>query len=116
MDRNIPHGWDWGRRGSGLARGGSSHGSADGLSDPFEKVLTKEEGKQLMHSGKQEEAPHFLFVMDDILENKLSALDYAISTGAYTREDAEQQGAEMLASWDHKDRKLGYPLYTVLLK
>ena len=65
------------------AKGTSSHGSGD-RSDPFAKVLTRDEAKQLIFNGIQADADQYLFVLDDKLEASLGEMEYRIVSGDFT--------------------------------
>ena len=87
-----------------------SHGSNDPRRDPYEQVLNKTELAGLQYPGADTcHTAQWRFRLEDKLERKLSAFDYAILTGAMSKQDASD--ADELERWQRSDRGL----YTMLL-
>ena len=78
-----------------------------GSLDPFQKVLSKEDSKQMLYTGKVEDAAHFFFVCDDKLEFKLTQFEAAVIDGRLTCEDATKMDPAVAVKW-HRVQLTGH--------
>ena len=82
----------------------ATNGSNLLASDPFKLLLTTKERGGLVFSGKFEDASDWDFALDDVLEQRLSAVQHAIISGQVSRTFAPSAGLSS-ADYDRLDRQ-----------